>query len=114
MKVTDFRQQLQNPNHQFADTLAFIEQNYTFHPTAFKNGDVENGKGQNEGSCKVLALSILEELTDQEALLAFAEHYRSVLATPDGSDHQNIRSLQKNGLKAVTFVKFPLVKLNNK
>ena len=114
MQITDFRQQLQNSNHQFADTLAVIEQNYIFQPTAFKNGDVENAKGQNEGSCKVLALAILEGLTDEEALLAFAEHYRSVLATPDNNDHQNIRSLQKNGLKAVTFEQFPLQKLNNK
>lgn len=112
MQITDFRQQLQNPNHQFADTLAFIEENYRFQPTVFKNGNVENNQGQNEGSCKVLALAILEGFTDQEALLAFAEHYQSVLANPDGSDHQNIRSLQENGLKAVVFERFPLVKLN--
>lgn len=113
MDIAVFRQQLQKNDHQFADTLAFIEQNYMFKPTVFKNGNVENNKGQNEGSCKVLALAILEKFTDQETLLAFAEHYRSVLATPDGSDHQNIRALQKTGLKAVSFDEFPLSKLNN-
>lgn len=113
MTIIEFCQQLLNPEHQFVDTLAFIEQNYSFQPTAFKNGSVENAKGQNEGSCKVLALAILEGLSDEQALLAFAEHFRSVLATPEGSDHQNIRALQKNGLKVVEFDRFPLVKLNN-
>lgn len=112
MSIERFRQQLNSPEHQFAATLAFINQYYSFQPTAFNNGGVENEEGQNEGSCKVLALAILEGLSDKEALLAFAEHYRSVLMTPDGTDHQNIRSLQKNGLSAVSFVKFPLAKLN--
>lgn len=113
MSVIDFRQQLQKADHQFADTLAFIEKNYIFKVTAFRNGNVENNKGQNEVSCKILALAILEDFTDQEALLAFAEHYRSVLANPNGDDHQNIRALQKTGLKAVNFDEFPLSKLNN-
>ena len=30
-------------------------------------------------------------------------HYRSVLATPDGSDHGNIRALQTQGLAGVRF-----------
>lgn len=112
MSIEKFRQQLNSPEHKFAATLAFINQYYSFQPTAFNNGGVENEEGQNEGSCKVLALAILEGLSDKEALLAFAEHYRSVLMTPDGTDHQNIRSLQKNGLSTVSFVKFPLAKLN--
>lgn len=110
MTLTTFRKQLVTPNHLFADTLAFIEQHYHFQPSAFTNGDVANAKGQNEGSCKVLAFALLEGLTDEEALLAFAEHYRSVLNNPLGSDHQNIRALQKNGLKSVTFEVFPLTK----
>lgn len=112
MSIETFRQQLNSLEHKFATTLAFINQNYSFQPTAFNNGEVENEEGQNEGSCKVLAFAILEGLSDQEALLAFAEHYRSVLMNPMGTDHQNIRSLQKNGLSMVSFVKFPLTKLN--
>ncbi len=112
MSIETFRQQLNSPEHKFATTLAFINQNYSFQPTAFNNGEVENEEGQNEGSCKVLAFAILEGLSDQEALVAFAEHYRSVLMNPMGTDHQNIRSLQKNGLSMVSFVKFPLTKLN--
>lgn len=112
MNIEAFRLQLNNPEHEFATTLAFINQYYSFQPTAFNNGGVENEEGQNEGSCKVLAFAIQEGLNDQEALLAFAEHYRSVLMNPMGTDHQNIRSLQKNGLSMVSFVKFPLTKLN--
>lgn len=112
MAVKSFRQQIREADHKFADTLAFINQNYSFQPTAFKNGGVENAEGQNEGSCKVLALAILEGFGDEEALWAFAEHYRSVLATPEGGDHQNIRALQKTGLSDVSFIKFPLSKLN--
>lgn len=113
MDIAAFRQQIQKTDHQFADTLAFIAENYAFQASSFKNGEVANNKGQNEGSCKVLALAILENFTNEEALLAFAEHYRSVLVTPDGNDHQNIRALQKTGLKAVKFEEFPLSKLNN-
>ncbi|WP_434778073.1 HopJ type III effector protein [Neisseria sp. Ec49-e6-T10] len=113
MTLADFRKQLTHSDHQFVDTLAFIEKNYQFQPTAFNNGYVVNITGQNEGSCKVLALAILEGFTHEEALLAFAEHYRSVLATPEGNDHQNIRALQKSGLQAVSFDSFPLIKSNN-
>ncbi len=43
-------------------------------------------------------------LSDEEALLAFGEeHYRSVVATPEGSDHGNIRALIKHGLAGVKF-----------
>lgn len=112
MSLAEFRAQLKNNTHRFADTLSFIENNYTFQPTAFKNGSIENAQGQNEGSCKVMALAILENFSDEEALLAFAEHYRDALASPEGQAHQNIRSLKQHGLGAVKFATFPLVKLN--
>ena len=52
--------------------------------------------------------ALLEGLSDQEALLAFGEHYRCVLATPEGSDHGNIRALIAHGLAGVTFTAPPL------
>jgi hypothetical protein len=55
-----------------------------------------------------LGLALLEGLSDQEALLAFGEHYRDVLATPEGSDHGNIRALIKHGLAGVKFAELPL------
>lgn len=99
---------LASGNHLFADTLTFIAAHYDYQPQAFSNGPVENAAGQNEGSCKTLGLALLEGLSDEEALLAFGEHYRSVLDTPDGSDHGNIRALIANGLADVKFSAEPL------
>jgi len=42
--------------------------------------------------------------------LAFGEHYRSVVATPEGSDHGNIRALIKHGLAGVKFTAQPLTR----
>ncbi|MET3457938.1 HopJ type III effector protein [Pseudomonas kilonensis] len=102
------RIRLKSGEHAFADTLAFIAAGYDYQPQAFNNGGVENAAGQNEGSCKTLGLALLEGLSDEEALLAFGEHYRSVLATPEGSDHGNIRALMAHGLAGVKFEAQPL------
>lgn len=100
--LSTFRERLrQEP--MFADTLAFIEQHYSYQPTAFSNGGVSNAAGENAGSCKTLALARLEGLSDEEALLAFGEHYRAVLDHPEGDDHRNIRALMAHGLGAVQF-----------
>ncbi|WP_085674989.1 MULTISPECIES: HopJ type III effector protein [unclassified Pseudomonas] len=106
--LNTLRSSLASGQHLFADTLAFIAGNYSYQPQAFHNGGVENAAGQNEGSCKTLGLALLEGLSDQEALLAFGEHYRDVLATPEGSDHGNIRALIKHGLASVKFAELPL------
>lgn len=98
-----FTAQLRSGQHRFADTLAFIAEHYCYQPSAFRNGEVENAAGQNEGSCKTLGLALLEQLSDEQALLCFGEHYRDVLATPDGSDHGNIRALMHHGLAGVAF-----------
>lgn len=102
------RNSLASGEHLFADTLAFIAAHYNYQPQAFSNGGVENAAGQNEGSCKTLGLALLEGFSDQEALLAFGEHYRSVLATPEGTDHGNIRALITHGLAGVKFAEPPL------
>ena len=103
MNLKDFRASLRNRNHRFADTLAFIAANYDYTPSRFINGAVENAAGENEGSCKTLGLALLEQFTTEEALLAFGEHYRSVLANPAGDDHRNIRALMDTGLPGVRF-----------
>ncbi|MFB4393413.1 MULTISPECIES: HopJ type III effector protein [unclassified Pseudomonas] len=108
--LNTLRQSLASGEHAFADTLAFVAANYQYQPQAFNNGGVENAAGQNEGSCKTLGLALLEGLSDQEALQAFGEHYRSVLATPEGSDHGNIRALIRHGLAGVKFAAQPLVR----
>ena len=106
--LNTLRSSLQSGEHVFVDTLAFIAANYSYQPQAFDNGEVHNAAGQNEGSCKTLGMAILEGLSDQEALLAFGEHYRSVVATPEGTDHGNIRALIKHGLAGVKFTEQPL------
>ncbi|KQN43887.1 HopJ type III effector protein [Pseudomonas sp. Leaf48] len=108
--LNTLRTSLKSGEHVFADTLAFIAAGYDYQPQAFNNGGVENAALQNEGSCKTLGLALLEGLSDEEALLAFGEHYRSVLATPEGSDHGNIRALIANGLAGVTFTRQPLTR----
>ncbi len=108
--LNNLRASLNSGEHLFADTLAFIAAGYDYQPQAFSNGDVENAAGQNEGSCKTLGLALLEGLSDEEALLAFGEHYRSVQATPEGSDHGNIRALIANGLAGVKFPGEPLTR----
>ncbi|MCI8209661.1 HopJ type III effector protein [Pseudomonas sp. S25] len=106
--LNTLRASLDSGEHLFADTLAFIAAGYEYQPQAFTNGGVENAAGQNEGSCKTLGLALLEGLSDKHALLAFGEHYRSVVATPEASDHGNIRALIAHGLAGVKFAGEPL------
>ncbi|WP_328301531.1 HopJ type III effector protein [Streptomyces sp. NBC_00435] len=108
--LNSLRASLASGEHEFVDTLAFIAAHYAYQPQAFRNGELENAAGENEGSCKTLGLALLEELSDQEALLAFGEHYRSVLATPNDTDHGNIRNLMAHGLAGVVFAGQPLAR----
>ncbi|MFJ7268765.1 HopJ type III effector protein [Streptomyces sp. NPDC099050] len=110
--LNSLRVSLASGEHAFADTLAFVTAHYEYQPQAFHNGEAENAAGENEGSCKTLGLALLEGLSDQEALLAFGEHYRSVLATPSGTDHSNIRNLMAHGLAGVKFAGQPLARKN--
>lgn len=103
-----FRASLHREQFTFAETLAFIAEHYNYQPSVFTNGAVTNAAGQNEGSCKTLGLAQLEGLSLEESLRCFGEHYRSVLATPDGSDHGNIRALMATGLGGVRFAQPPL------
>jgi hypothetical protein len=106
--LNDFRARLHSDQHVFAETLDYINRGYDYQQSAFSNGNVENAAGQNEGSCKTLGLALLEGFSLEETLLAFGEHYRAVLATPDGNDHGNIRALMATGLTAVRFERQPL------
>jgi hypothetical protein len=98
-----FQAQLHNQEHLFSQTLAFIAEHYHYQPSAFSNGAVQNPAGQNEGSCKTLGLALLEGFSLEETLRAFGEHYRAVLANPNGDDHGNIRALLNSGLAGVRF-----------
>jgi hypothetical protein len=107
-ELQNFRAALHDQQFLFAQTLQFIAAQYDYSPSAFSNGDLHNPAGQNEGACRLIGLALLENLTLQETLLAFGEHYRNVLAYPDGTDHGNIRALIDSGLSGVRFAAPPL------
>lgn len=108
--LSAFKASLGSGTHTFAATLAFVAEHYDYCPQAFRNGEVNNAAGQNEGSCKTLGMAVMEGLSDLEALQAFGEHYRAVVATPEGSDHGNIRALMASGLAGVSFDAPPLTR----
>ncbi len=97
--LTDFLTKTKTSSSvNFADTMAVIAENYTYQPSTFRNGDIENAAGQNEGSCKIFAFAKLQQLTESETLQLFGDYYRvDVLKHSDGTDHQNIRQFIKHG-----------------
>lgn len=106
MSLNAFLQRLRETPEQieFADTIAAIEAAYTYTPTAFRNGEVDNAAGQNGGSCKIFAFAKLQALNEAETLACFGRYYREdVLRHPQASDHQNIRSFMRSGWSGVSF-----------
>ncbi len=87
----------------FNKVIEFIETIYQHQPTAFKNGGVYNEATQNQGSAKVFAFAQMNNLSAEDTLYLFAEHYQSVLDNPDGIDHQNIRQFMVHGWAGVVF-----------
>ncbi len=108
--LQEFLAGLASGRHAFADTLAFIERHYAYQPQPFNNGPLHNAAGENQGSCKIIGLALLENLNAEQALLCFGEHYRHVLASPGDNDHANIRQLLKTGLEQVSFGTLPLTR----
>ena len=106
MQLDTFLTQLNAAPDQinFADTIATVDANYEFTPTAFRNGDLENTVGQNSGSCKLLSLAKLHNLSAEQTLHCFGDYYRvDVLQHPDATDHQNIRNFIRYGWDGVKF-----------
>ena len=88
----------------FSETIAAIEANYTFTPTAFQNGVQFNASGENSGSCKIFAFALLQNLSEAATLACFGAYYFSdVVNNPNGTDHQNIRNFIKTGWNGVRF-----------
>jgi hypothetical protein len=87
----------------FNEVITFIESHYHHQPTAFKNGDAFNEATQNQGSAKVFAFAQLHQLTKEDTLYLFAEHYEEVLNSPNAVDHQNIRQFMAQGWKGIQF-----------
>lgn len=89
--------------NSFQEVIAFIDENYNFTPTGFKNGNQSNEAEQNNGSCKVFSYAKLNNLSKEETLLLFCEHYQDVLKTPEATDHQNIRNFMQFGWDGIAF-----------
>lgn len=94
----------------FEDVLKAIDAEFEFTPSAFANGDLHNSQTENQGSCKVFAFAHKAGLSEGHTLKLFAEHYRDVLADPDGSSHQNIRQFMQRVWMGVSFATPPLKK----
>ncbi|MEL0455388.1 HopJ type III effector protein [Flavobacteriaceae bacterium SZ-1-7] len=106
MTIEAFKNKLkQSPkNIEFSETIAVIEANYNFTPTAFKNGELYNEVGQNSGSCKLFSFAKQQELTKGETLACFGKFYfDEVLKDPNGTGHQNIRNFIKTGFEGLVF-----------
>ena len=106
MSTAQFLEKLRNNPAEidFEDTMAVIEENYTFTPTAFKNGNVENAENENNGSCKIFAFAQLVSLSADETLACFGRYYRDdVLKNPEGTDHGNIRNFMQYGWIGIEF-----------
>lgn len=87
----------------FSQVLDFINAHYQHQPTAFKNGDAFNDETQNQGSARVFAFAQLNNVSKEDTLWLFAEHYQSVLENPNGTDHQNIRQFIQHGWPGISF-----------
>lgn len=105
MTLNELLEQLKAKQIQFKDVLAFIEEGYNYTPSAFTNGTQSNSENENQGSARVLYFAQLNNLSADDTLCLFAEHYDAVLETPNNTDHQNIRQFMHNGWDGVQFEK---------
>jgi len=106
MNLNAFLNSLSSENQQvsFQETMAVIDANYVFCETRFSNGDVINDSGKNNGSCKIFAFALLNNLTQQQTLKCFGDYYRiDVLQNPEKNDHQNIRNFMRHGWAGIRF-----------
>jgi HopJ type III effector protein len=104
--LADFISQLNvNTEHvSFEQVMQIISENYHYSPATFRNGDLLNEAGTNEGSCKIFYFAMLNKLTEQQTLACFGRFYREdVINNPAGNDHGNIRNFMLHGWSKVEF-----------
>ncbi|MFT6388486.1 MAG: hypothetical protein ACJAUP_001868 [Cellvibrionaceae bacterium] len=111
---------LQSLNHEpysieFQEVMKVIDSLYAYTPTEFTNGNSEdkviNIAGTNEGSCRLFAFALDQQLTQQQTLHCFGRYYREdVLQHPENNDHANIRNFIRYGWEGMTFSGSPLTK----
>lgn len=93
---------------EFSEVINIINKDYHYTPTRFTNGPatecVVSDKGENEGSCKIFAFAIINNLSENQALHCFGQYYRDdVLKHPENNDHANIRTFIKYGWDGIHF-----------
>jgi hypothetical protein len=82
---------------KFEDLMELIDTHYEVGLLEFKNGNILNKQGENEGSAKLLSYAAISEFDKETTLKLWGQYYREVLADPDGDSHQNIRNFMKTG-----------------
>lgn len=106
MSVSEFIDMLKSDvkSISFQDTIAVIDENYSFTPADFSNGNQINKAGENNGSCKIFAFAKLNQLDKLHTLSCFGSYYyQDVLQNPEGIDHQNIRNFMEFGWDGIRF-----------
>lgn len=106
MTLYDFKNKLQQTPEkiEFSETMAVIDANYEFTPTAFTNGALQNAAGENSGSCKVFSFALEQGFSKEETLACFGSYYfDDVVQNPNGTGHQNIRNFMKTSFKGLSF-----------
>lgn len=89
---------------EFKEAIDVITHNYHYTPVSFKNGNIKNEAGTNEGSCKLFAFGQLNGLSEAQMLACFGVYYRDdVLGNPEGADHANIRNFMQTGWAGILF-----------
>lgn len=116
MSLDDLIQQIKNrPNTvEFDQVMAMIDACYDYTESAFSNGvaddRVDNGAGENAGSCRIFAFAQINGLNQSETLVCFGKYFREdVIAHPEGSDHANIRTFMRHGWQGIRFDQVVLV-----
>ena len=106
MSISEFINKLKSDpkSISFQETIAVIDENYSFTTSTFSNGNQLNKAGENNGSCKIFAFAKLNRLDKLQTLSCFGSYYyQDVLQNPEGIDHQNIRNFMEFGWDGIQF-----------
>lgn len=90
----------------FQETLDNIKSHYQTIGSSFNNGEIKNSTSQNQGSAIIFSFSLLNNLTKEETLSLFGEHYEEVVSNknnPEYDKHANIRQFMKTGFEGLNF-----------
>jgi hypothetical protein len=115
MSITEFIAVIrpQPSDLSFQLVMDTIDEHYDYTPAEFRNGIgddcVVNAAGSNEGSCRIFAFAKLNNFSEAETLICFGQHYRTVLSTPQDTNHANIRTFMRHGWKGIDFSSTALV-----